>query len=105
MLDHLFVYGTLRRAKSPAMRKFMQRHCRYVHDGEFYGKLFGLGEYPAAVVTGVEDERVVGEIHNMHNPEFLLKFLDVFEGCTDVLPLYKREKMKMRSKTGSEFSA
>ena len=93
---HLFVYGSLLSGfKSPAY-EYISRYFNLVSPARIRGKLYDLGEYPAAVPTN-DEVYITGELYLIKNePEFswALGQLDDYEGVT-VEPgeakLYKRE--------------
>jgi gamma-glutamylcyclotransferase (GGCT)/AIG2-like uncharacterized protein YtfP len=92
---HLFVYGSLLSGfKSPAY-EYITRYFDLVSAASIKGKLYDMGEYPAAVPAN-EDAFIKGELYRIKNdPEFSYAMgqLDDYEGVT-VEPgetqLYKR---------------
>jgi len=93
---HLFVYGSLLSGfKSPAY-EYISRYFNLVSPARIRGKLYDLGEYPAAVATS-DDTFITGELYLIKNEvefSWALGQLDDYEGVT-VEPgenqLYKRE--------------
>ena len=45
------------------------------------GRLYGVRDYPGAIVSSNPDERVVGEIYRLHNAVAMLSSLDEYEGA------------------------
>ena len=78
--DKLFVYGTLLKGLGHPMAKKLQRESDFLGKGFFWGKIFDLGEYPAAVLADMGEARVIGEIYCLHQPEKTLRWLDAYEG-------------------------
>jgi gamma-glutamylcyclotransferase (GGCT)/AIG2-like uncharacterized protein YtfP len=48
-IEFIFVYGTLRKEAATNMYSVLARHCEYFSDGYFYGKLYEVNNYPAAI--------------------------------------------------------
>jgi len=93
---HLFVYGSLLSGfKSPAY-EYITRYFSLVCTGTIKGKLYDMGEYPAAVPSD-EDIFIKGELYCIkNNPEFSYAIgqLDDYEGVKTEPgepQLYKRE--------------
>jgi gamma-glutamylcyclotransferase (GGCT)/AIG2-like uncharacterized protein YtfP len=93
---HLFVYGSLMSGfKSPAY-EYMSCYFNLVAPAKIRGKLYDMGEYPAAIPVN-EDAFIKGELYRIKNePEFSYAIgqLDDYEG-TKPEPgepqLYRRE--------------
>ena len=92
----LFVYGSLRSGfRSPAY-EYISRYFHPVGDAKVKGKLYDLGEYPAAKPTS-ENKFVVGELYRINNEnEFAwgIGQLDDYEGVHvgfDETQLYRRD--------------
>lgn len=93
---HLFVYGSLRSGfRSPAY-EYISRYFDLVMEGKVQGKLFDMGEYPAAVPSN-EDAWITGELYIARNKEefsWAIAQLDDYEGVlveSHEQPLYRRE--------------
>jgi gamma-glutamylcyclotransferase (GGCT)/AIG2-like uncharacterized protein YtfP len=91
----LFVYGSLRSGfRSPAY-EYISRYFDLVGPGKVKGKLFDLGEYPAAKPTD-ENKFVVGELYRIRNENefgWAIGQLDDYEGVNvgfDEIQLYHR---------------
>ena len=91
----LFVYGSLRSGfRSPAY-EYISRYFDLIGEGKVKGKLFDLGEYPAAKPTD-DDKFIIGELYRIrHENEFswAIGQLDDYEGVHvsfDETQLYKR---------------
>ena len=92
----LFVYGSLRSGfRSPAY-EYISRYFDLVGDAKAKGKLYDLGDYPAAKPTN-EDQFIIGELYKIrHEKEFswAIGQLDDYEGVNvafDETPLYRRD--------------
>jgi gamma-glutamylcyclotransferase (GGCT)/AIG2-like uncharacterized protein YtfP len=77
----LFVYGTLRRASGHAMAHFLAARGRLVSAGSMCGRLYDLGAYPGMVEESGSEDRVRGEVYELHDPDAALAALDAYEGC------------------------
>jgi len=80
-VDHLFVYGTLRRDAKHEMYHLLARHAGFVGDGVFQGRLFDLGDYPGATPSDDPSDQVRGEVYALQDADRVLAALDVYEGC------------------------
>jgi gamma-glutamylcyclotransferase (GGCT)/AIG2-like uncharacterized protein YtfP len=82
-LDHLFVYGTLRRADPSGMNRLLAADAEYAGEASFAGRLVSVGRFPAAVPAREAGERVKGELWAFAPAvrDRLLARLDEYEGC------------------------
>ena len=93
---HVFVYGSLRKGfRSPAY-EYISRFFNFIGDAKVKGKLYDLGEYPAAAPTS-GDTFIIGELYAIKEPSefpWAIGQLDDYEGV-DVeageQQLYRRE--------------
>lgn len=92
----LFVYGSLRSGfRSPAY-EYISQYFDLVGAGKVKGKLFDLGEYPAAKPTD-ENRYIVGELYRIRNENefsWAIGQLDDYEGvhvAFDETQLYQRD--------------
>ena len=78
----LFVYGSLRSGfRSPAY-EYISKYFTFVGDARIKGKLYDLGEYPAAIPVA-EDSFIIGELYtikNEHEFSWAMAQLDDYEG-------------------------
>ena len=95
-ITQLFVYGSLRSGfRSPAY-EYISRHFEFVAEGKVKGKLYDMGDYPAAKPVS-EENFIVGELYSAkHASEFdwAIGQLDDYEGTDSNSPdasLYKRQ--------------
>ena len=98
-INHLFVYGSLRSGfRNPAYH-YLTRYFHLAGDAVVKGKLYDLGEYPAAVSTD-EEKFISGELYVINDPiefSWAIAQLDDYEGLNveeGEQPLYKREAVK-----------
>ena len=92
----LFVYGSLMSGfKSPAY-EYISRFFNLVGKGKVKGKLYDMGEYPAAIPTN-DDGFIQGELYQIKNEaefSWAIGQLDDYEGVTPEPgeeQLYRRE--------------
>ena len=78
----LFVYGSLRSGfRSPAY-EYISKYFIFVGDARIKGKLYDLGEYPAAIPV-TEDSFIIGELYTIKNKQefsWAMAQLDDYEG-------------------------
>ena len=93
---YLFVYGSLRSGFKSTAYEYISRFFNFVADGKVRGRLYDLGEYPAAIPS-TDDAFIIGELYVIKNqPEFswAIGQLDDYEGVTTEpgeVQLYRRE--------------
>jgi gamma-glutamylcyclotransferase (GGCT)/AIG2-like uncharacterized protein YtfP len=79
---HLFVYGSLRSGFHSPAYEYISRYFDLIGKAKVRGKLFDLGEYPAAV-PAEDDHFITGELYKIRKePEFswAIGQLDDYEG-------------------------
>jgi gamma-glutamylcyclotransferase (GGCT)/AIG2-like uncharacterized protein YtfP len=106
--EHLFVYGTLRRAAGSRMHHFLARHADFVGEGVCPGRLYRVACYPGLVAAADPTHLVQGEIYRLREPEVVLPRLDEYEGCGPGSPepaLYLRRKETVTLGQGGELLA
>ena len=92
----LFVYGSLRSGFQSSAYEYISRHFNLFGKAKVKGKLFDLGEYPAAVPVQ-EDFFILGELYLVKNENefsWAIAQLDDYEGVLaepGEQPLYRRE--------------
>ena len=93
----IFVYGSLRSGFHSDAYNYISRYFYLAaNDARVKGKLFDLGDYPAAVATN-ENYFIVGELYHIsHEEEFnwAMEQLDDYEGINveaNEQAMYKRE--------------
>jgi gamma-glutamylcyclotransferase (GGCT)/AIG2-like uncharacterized protein YtfP len=75
---YLFVYGTLRQGTGHPMSQYLSKNANLLGIGHTHGRLYRISWYPGAVVSAHPDERIVGELYELHQ-EGVLKRLDQYE--------------------------
>lgn len=98
-INHLFVYGSLRSGFRNPAYQYLTRYFHLAGDAVVKGKLYDLGEYPAAAATE-EEKFISGELYVINDPiefSWAIAQLDDYEGLNveeGEHPLYKREAVK-----------
>lgn len=92
---YLFVYGSLRSGfKSPAY-EYISRYFDLVAPAKIKGRLFDMGEFPAAVPT-TDNAYILGELYKIKKEgefSWAIGQLDDYEGMTvetGETPMYRR---------------
>lgn len=97
---YLFVYGSLRSGFHNPVYEYISRYFDFVSNGKVKGKLYDLGEYPAAIPTE-EESHIIGELYHIKDvSEFswAIAQLDDYEGLNveeGETQLYRRELEKI----------
>ena len=79
MNDKLFVYGTL--LDEDNKYGIYLRDCsRFYATGYVKGKLYDVGQYPAAVLSESGNDRIYGIILQIDGPSDVLALIDMYEG-------------------------
>lgn len=81
MTKYLFVYGTLRGGLDHPESKWLSAHSEFLGAATAKGKLYRIGWYPGLVES--QEEKVVGELLLMDDPEIVLERLDIYEGVAE----------------------
>ncbi|GDX85875.1 gamma-glutamylcyclotransferase [Methylococcaceae bacterium] len=105
---YLFVYGTLRKSSNHTAHELLGKNCIYQSDGYFYGKLYDLGDYPAAIQIENASEKVFGELYRIINAKNLFERLDDYEECDANYPMpheYLRKMITVYDQTHQPFQA
>ena len=95
---NLFVYGSLRSGFRNPVYQYLTKYFHLVGEAVVKGKLYDLGEYPAATATS-EEHFISGELYRINNPlefSWAIGQLDDYEGLNAEAgenPLYKREEV------------
>lgn len=94
----LFVYGSLRSGFRNPVYEYLTKYFHLLGEAVVKGKLYDLGEYPAASATD-EDKFISGELYCINNPlefSWAIGQLDDYEGLNTEegdTPLYRREEV------------
>ncbi len=79
-IRHLFVYGTLKRSRSP-QAEWLAGQSVWAGPASLPGRLVDLGGYPALLPASAPDEVVHGELWELPDDPATLEALDRYEGC------------------------
>lgn len=74
---YLFVYGTLRSKVEIPVKQEIAKHWEVIGESEIKGKLYDMGDYPAAVPG---DGAIKGEVYLINDPGAVFGVLDKYEG-------------------------
>ncbi|MBK8609720.1 MAG: gamma-glutamylcyclotransferase [Chitinophagaceae bacterium] len=94
----LFVYGSLRSGFRNPVYQYLTKYFTLVGEAVVKGKLYDLGDYPAAATTE-EEKFISGELYVINNPlefSWAIGQLDDYEGLNveaGETPMYKREEV------------
>lgn len=77
MNNKVFVYGTLRAGESNF--RLIKEHVLSVTPAYIYGKMYDVGDYPAAVIDPHSSNMIYGEIIELDNPAIAFKKMDMLE--------------------------
>lgn len=92
----IFVYGSLRSGFHHPAYAYISRYFTLHASAKVKGRLYDMGEYPAAVPTN-DDCYILGELYQINQPEefsWAIAQLDDYEGINTEegeSPLYRRE--------------
>ena len=104
----LFVYGSLRRGFHHPAYQYISEYFHYEGDATVKGKLYDLGQFPAAVPSA--DGLIIGELYRIRDESqfsWAIAQLDDYEGVyaeEGEKPEYRRE-LAMVHIAGKEVSA
>jgi gamma-glutamylcyclotransferase (GGCT)/AIG2-like uncharacterized protein YtfP len=101
--DYIFVYGTLRRESNNEMSHLLMKYADFVDQASFRGKLYQVGNYPGAVSSDNPNDRVQGEVYQLHQAEVVLPLLDQYEEFGPKYPEpneYLRQKLTVLLNSG-----
>ena len=81
--SRIFVYGTLRKAFQHELFKILAKDFQFLGKGFIRGKLFDVGDYPAAVISVTRENQILGEVYQLKgdkNMASVFKIFDKYEG-------------------------
>lgn len=86
--DHLFVYGTLRRAIAPSkdLRHLLHHEAVFLGSATVPGRLYDIGSYPGLILSDNPVEIVKGEHYKIKDNRVVLNTFDQYEGCVEPFP-------------------
>ena len=79
MKDYLFAYGTLAAENAPPKIAGTVKKLKCIGEGFIFGRLYNLGEYPAAVLGTSPRSKIFGKIYELPDDPRLLDRLDAYE--------------------------
>lgn len=85
--QYLFVYGTLKSDAINVHAKQFHSQAQLIGAGIWRGSLYLVTNYPAAVASSNPQDRVMGELWKLNDPEPVLQILDEYEECAATSPL------------------
>lgn len=91
--QYLFVYGTLKSDAINVYAKQFHAQAQLIGTARWQGVLYLVTNYPAAVASSNPQDRVMGELWKLNDPEPVLQALDEYEECAPTSPVpheYKR---------------
>lgn len=103
----LFVYGTLRKG-FPSHALLQRLHARFVATAYLRGQLYDLGEYPGAVESTDDRDRIHGEVYWIPHSARAFRVLDKFEGFDPLrarFNLFERKRTRVTLAGGAETEA
>jgi gamma-glutamylcyclotransferase (GGCT)/AIG2-like uncharacterized protein YtfP len=80
MVDHLFVYGTLRQNAGHPMARWLAGRAQLLGQATMQGKLYLLGAYPGMLPSDNPLDVVRGELYQLPDPAGMFETLDEYEG-------------------------
>ena len=101
---HLFVYGSLRSGFQSPAYEYISRYFTLIAEGEVQGRLYDMGDYPAAVPA--QDGSIIGELYHIKNENefsYAIAQLDDYEGVvveSHEQPLYRRQLEQVNTAKG-----
>lgn len=78
----LFVYGTLRRDLGLPVAAVLAEAAEYRARAFMQGRLYALEGYPGVVESCLPEDKVVGDLYHILQPEALFATLDDYEECS-----------------------
>jgi gamma-glutamylcyclotransferase (GGCT)/AIG2-like uncharacterized protein YtfP len=105
----LFVYGSLRKDFNHPAHQFISRYFNLVCSATIKGRLYDLGEYPAALPTNTE-HIIKGELYEIKRPDefcYAIAQLDDYEGIIPeegLQALYRREIVAVSTPNGEIYA-
>jgi len=95
-ITKLFVYGSLRKGFHHPAYDYISKHFTLVSEGKVKGRLYDMGNYPAAIPT-TDEAFIIGELYDLKPTSdfaWAIEQLDEYEGVNPEEgepQLYKRE--------------
>jgi gamma-glutamylcyclotransferase (GGCT)/AIG2-like uncharacterized protein YtfP len=106
-VEHLFVYGTLRREAQHPMHGVLTAGADFVDEAFYQGTLYLVRHYPGVVPSDDPADAVRGEVYLLRDAT-LLERLDAYEGIGSDTPEpheYVRKLLHVRLANGEQVEA
>ena len=100
MIDHLFVYGTLRHGCDNEFARLLEAGGEYLGPARISGRLYGFDWHPGAVEPEGPEDIVRGDVFHLSRPDAILARLDEYEG-----PEFERAGTVARLDSGRSLEA
>lgn len=103
-IQHVFVYGTLRRQLDMPIEQLLKGQVTFVGEGYIKGELYLVNYYPGLVIADNNDKTVLGEVYELENVGKSLPILDHYEGYGANFPSpneYIRQTIVVKMKDAS----
>ncbi len=102
-IQHLFVYGTLRRGADSLMANRLSESSDWIGEGKVKGCVYNLGDFPGAIFDDTLDSYIQGEVLSLHNPTTAFEWMDKYEGYNAGSPesnLFTRKEFPVETSQG-----
>lgn len=96
MKDYLFVYETLAKEIAPREITAAVEKLKSIGQGFILGRLYDIGEYPGAVLSGDPKDKIFGRIYQLPGDPAVLDRLDQYEGFD---PAHRAQSAFVRKRT------
>jgi len=106
MKNYLFVYGTLANEYAPPEIAETVKHLKYIGEGFVFGRLYDVGEYPAAILDDSKQTKIFGRIYQLPTEPNVLQKLDDYEefySLDSPQNLFVRKRTTVFSKSGNKL--
>jgi gamma-glutamylcyclotransferase (GGCT)/AIG2-like uncharacterized protein YtfP len=77
--DYIFVYGTLRRGADTVMSRLLSQHANFVDTATYRAHLYKVNGYPGVVPSNDPNDKVQGDVYQIHHADVILPLLDHYE--------------------------
>ncbi|MGC9343369.1 MAG: gamma-glutamylcyclotransferase family protein [Bacteroidales bacterium] len=107
-MEYLFIYGTLLDEKYNPVSDILKTSTCEKASGFILGRLYDLGDYPAAVGSNNLNEKVYGKLLEVKDSNTLFPALDAYEGAgklSEIESGYSRKQTRVILDGGDIVSA
>lgn len=108
MIEHIFIYGTLKPELAKGSIVKAVSKLKYVGDGFVNGLLFDIGEFPGIKLRSSSKKRVRGSVFKLPSDDSVISELDRYEEFYPSKPeksLYNRKLTKVELENGQTLDA